>query len=400
MSSPAKAKKKRPRQRRRAFRNGVGQVYSERQAKWVWAFDIRISGARIQESGFPTRDRAEAAVTRLKNRALDEKYDLPSNEAAAFVSLAELVEARLADPQRKAMPSHRSAERILRSFRDYFPPAQAVTSITTADVRAWIAAERSGVGPGTVNNELGHVSSLLHSAGSYFPALEGWAPPRLPYTRKPEERDRPLSLQEAKGVIEFLRSSQHARHAAARLAAADIFQLALLTGMRQSEWRLRKWAHIDFEAGTVRLTKTKTGRPRVLRMTPSVRAILVGRLRARGASDYVFPSVVKRERPVSVNAIRRWLVLAAEALVIPYGRGVDGGFTFHDTRHTAITEMLAGGNDLATVADISGHSKKSMTLRYGHATTESRERALHTLEKFSFDGGVEEKRQTSAEAET
>lgn len=400
MSSPARAQKKRPRQRRRAFRHGVGQVYSERRGKWVWAYDIRIKGARVQESGFASREKAEGAVSRLKLRALDEKYNLPSDEASVAVSLAELVEARLDDPQRKTMPSHATAERVLKNFRDFFPPAHPVIDITTADVRAWLAARRAGVGPGTINNELGHISSLLHAAGSYFSDLEGWTPPRLPYGRKPDERDRPLALQEVKALVEYLRAPGPKRQAATRLIALDLFQLALMTGMRQGEWRLRRWSQVDFAAGTVRLTKTKTGKARTVRMTPSVRAILERRFAARGASDFIFAGIKGGDRPVSVNAIRKQLVLASEALGIPYGRAVEGGFTFHDTRHTAITEMLAGGNDLATVADISGHSKKSMTIRYGHATSASRERALHTLEKFSFGAVVEEKRQTNSEVQS
>lgn len=291
------------------------------------------------------------------------------------------------------MPSYHDSARILEMFRDYLPARHPVTGVTTADVRDWLKAKRSGLGPGTLNTELTYISSLLYSAGSYFPELEGFKPPRLPYPRKPEERNRPLSLREAKEMVEWLRApGASERERATRLNAADLFQLALMTGMRQSEWRTRRWSPVDFEAGTVTLTKTKMGKTRVIRMSASVREILGRRNRERrGASEFVFqgrPGPLPH--PLTMNPIRRQLVLASTALDIPYGRNVEGGFMFHDTRHTAITEMLAGGNDLATVADISGHSKKSMTIRYGHATRESRERAMRTLEKF---GGESEESQ-------
>lgn len=398
MSAPAQAAKKRPRQKRRAFRHGIGQVYSERRGKWVWAYDLRINRSRVQESGFPSRERAEAAVSRLKLRALDEKYGLPSDEPSRSVSLAQLVEARLADPQRKAMPSYDDSARILRLFRDHFAPDAPVTAITTADVRAWINASRPSIGPGTLNTELSYVSSLLRAAGSYFPELESFQPPPMPYARKPEERDRPLTFDEARRIVSWLLAPDApARERRARLLTADIFRLGLMTGMRLGEWRLRRWSQVDFDTALIRLTKTKTGRPRTIKMTPSVRAILARRYAERGGSDYVFAGIGRSARPVCEGTVRRQLVLAAEALKIPYGRATEGGFTFHDTRHTAVTAMLARGADLATVAELAGHSKGHMTMRYAHASAESRERALRSLEIFSFGEEVEEKQQTNSD---
>jgi integrase len=211
---------------------------------------------------------------------------------------------------------------------------------------------------------------------------------------EPEERDRPFTLDEARRIVGYLRGfeTRRERDRVTYELVADIYQLALMTGMRQGEWSQRRWAQVDFDAELVRLTKTKGGKSRSVMLNRPVRAILKRRYRERGASPYVFPSQYKADHPVAEHTIRRLLKKAANALKIPYGRKVEGGFTFHDTRHMAVTNMLLDGHDLATVADVSGHSKKEMTLKYSHATAESRSQAVASLEKFDFGVSLDDKR--------
>ena len=45
--------------------------------------------------------------------------------------------------------------------------------------------------------------------------------------------------------------------------------------------------------------------------------------------------------------------------------------------------MLQAGVDLATIGSITGHTDKTLILRYGHATSESRGKAVSVLEKFA-----------------
>ncbi len=67
----------------------------------------------------------------------------------------------------------------------------------------------------------------------------------------------------------------------------------------------------------------------------------------------------------------------------PMGRGTPGGFVTHDARHTAVTRMLKAGRDLATIGSITGHADKTLILHYGHASTESRDKAMDVLESFA-----------------
>ncbi len=45
--------------------------------------------------------------------------------------------------------------------------------------------------------------------------------------------------------------------------------------------------------------------------------------------------------------------------------------------------MLHDGRDLATIGSITGQSDRTMILHYGHASAESRDRAMDALENFA-----------------
>ena len=79
----------------------------------------------------------------------------------------------------------------------------------------------------------------------------------------------------------------------------------------------------------------------------------------------------------------RIFAAACQAMGIPYGRELPGGFVTHDARHTAVTRMLQAGRDLATIGSITGHKDKTLILHYGHASTESRDKAMDVLESFA-----------------
>ena len=72
-----------------------------------------------------------------------------------------------------------------------------------------------------------------------------------------------------------------------------------------------------------------------------------------------------------------------QAIGVPYGQDIAGGSVTHDARDTAVTRMLQAGQDLATIGSIIGHQDKTLVLHYGHASVESRHRAMRVLENFA-----------------
>ena len=57
-------------------------------------------------------------------------------------------------------------------------------------------------------------------------------------------------------------------------------------------------------------------------------------------------------------------------------------FTLHDLRYTFANCLVMAGVDLPTVKELLGHKGIAMTLRYTHLSTDHKQRAVSTLERF------------------
>jgi integrase len=116
---------------------------------------------------------------------------------------------------------------------------------------------------------------------------------------------------------------------------------------------------------------------RYLKITNTLAEILNER-KARSVGDFVFT-----QAGGEVTHYYEILTEACRVTGVPYGRARAGGLVTHDARHTAVTRMLQAGQDLATIGSITGQSDRTMILHYGHASQESRDRAMTVLDDFA-----------------
>ena len=240
------------------------------------------------------------------------------------------------------------------------------------------------VSPGTLNKELGHISAMLHAAPHLFTELADFRPPEFPWEKvSKRSRRRPISEDEEDRMIAALRAPrlprEQPRSCAVRHEVADIFEINLGTGMRGGETVKLTWPQIDWAGSEIYLGETKNGESRFVPMNSRVRDILERRYAAR-RSLYVFPNPTG-ERPR--DDYSETFSLVARRAGLPYGQRTLNGWTMHSTRHTAITRMLKTGADIATVQEIVGHSDRTMTLNYSHATQATRKRAVESLVRAS-----------------
>ena len=204
-------------------------------------------------------------------------------------------------------------------------------------------------------SQFGRVRSLVRSMFNCF-MTEGWraegANPGARIT-VPTERERTRTLSP---------DEQTAFHAAlARMAdnaAVPVIRFLNATGCRLNEARTLRWAFVDHETCNITLPETKTG-PKVIRATGEAMDIVNGCPRIND-NPYVF---VGRgaAAPLGERSIRAAFNKAAKMAGL-----VD--IKPHDLRRSYITDAIAEGVPLTTVADLVGHSGVAMTARYAQAS--------------------------------
>jgi integrase len=367
-------------------------------SSWEWRLDVTIAGRRYRET-FTTKKAAEEFVVEVKSQARRRRHGLSMDRPE--ISLAELVAERIKDFDLTTRVGRRSKSDLDR-FVAALPAGILLEEITRAHFGDYARRLRSaGVKKGSsINRYFASVSSMFKRAGVYFPELEEWRPPRIPWEKESKRgRERVIAPGESRALLEALRFPQGRvdgkllgpKDVAARRDVADCFELMLLTGMRGGEVRSLEWSEVDLDAGEIHLPadKTKTREPRVAFLNS--RAVEILRRRQKGSKDLSDSNVMdisrRRSRFIFPNEkgdgprseISRVIRPLARHLGLRYGSNLPDGFSPHSARHTATTNLLRSGVDYKTVQDIIGHTDKIMTLRYAHSTRESLRRGVESL---------------------
>jgi integrase len=117
-----------------------------------------------------------------------------------------------------------------------------------------------------------------------------------------------------------------------------------------------RWDQIDFGAGTIALTETKSGRPQVVVMNAPARQVLK-ELEQVKASEWVLPSPTEAKRSLSKGTIETiWSRIRTAA-------GLED-VRMHDLRHTVGTYAGQSGANAFLVRDLLRHKNLAMTGRY------------------------------------
>jgi len=104
---------------------------------------------------------------------------------------------------------------------------------------------------------------------------------------------------------------------------------------------------------------------------------LPNRIQASCEDSHVFQY---RGKPVS--DIRKGIKDACKKAGIKYGRSVEGGFVFHDLRHTFNTNMRKAGVAESVIMKITGHSTREMFDRYNTVDEDDTRKAVEQFENF------------------
>jgi integrase len=302
-----------------------------------------------------------------------------------------------------ATASQAKEKQLLVQLRIYFnlEPLKAITAKRITDYRAWRAEQ--GVGPATLNAELGILRRVLKRAKLWARVADDIRPLKEPTTigRALTEEDKRRLLKMAVMQPEW---------ETAYLAAI----LCLNTTARGCELKSLQWSDVDLFARTltIRTSKTVAGE-RVIPLT-DVAASALARLRRRAESfglvepsHYIFAAFVPKftfsgKRVIGYNITAfdptthvkgwrsAWRTLTKKA-------GLPG-FRFHDLRHCAITQLAEGGTSDSTIMAIAGHVSRRMLERYSHVRMEAKRNAMEALATSTKTAGYDTSHDTNVAA--
>lgn len=375
------------------------KVYSKRldkrtggKQKYVYQIDVWV-GAKRHRPCFDSYSKADQVERRLRAAKLDKKYGIKETPR---ITLGQLINARLEKLRLRNQPEIRHYELVYRLLKELLGEDRLVAEITKQDLARYVDMRlAAGVKGQSINRELTRISSMFNKAGEMFALLEDWQPPKMPREKEPKHgRQRVLSEDEINRLIAELErppKRPNVFHQRRRQDALDYLLIAVQTMLRGGELRHLKWSYVNFRWRTITLPTaiTKTDEPRIVEMTSQVMEILQRRQKEAKAegleSEYIFPN--RREGKRGKNApsvdLRTVIRNACERAGIPFGRDTAGGWMLHDLRHTATTIALEQGAPIAGVQQMAGHSDRTMTLRYAHATPASRAQTVRALESFT-----------------
>jgi integrase len=229
---------------------------------------------------------------------------------------------------------------------------QPLGKLTSAMVAKYRDERLSGAGDkpvsgSTVNRELNLLHHVLEVARKDWAIGTGTNP--VHDVRRPKHspaRDRRLTDQEKAVLLEACRQSQ-------KPYVAQVFELALETGMRQGEIVNLRVEAVDLEGCAVSLKAgaTKTDEARTVPLSSRAVAILKEAIGGR-KEGRVWPGLTS-------EAIKRAFIRARDRA------GLED-VTFHDSRHHATTRFVELGLTDTEVMSITGHKTQSMMRRYTH----------------------------------
>ena len=115
-------------------------------------------------------------------------------------------------------------------------------------------------------------------------------------------------------------------------------RLILPTLLRKSELMLARWEHVDVDKAEwhIPAENSKTGKPRIVYLSPQALALFAELRSLAGGSELVLPGRVSLNKPFAHNAMNNALKVALRGQDIP-------AFTLHDLRRTASTLLHEHG---------------------------------------------------------
>lgn len=329
-------------------RKGQGSLYrptytdrhgDKKESKVWWISYPDGKGGNVRES-------AKTTVKKEAQALLNQRLAKPGTAITTGFRFEELVQLVLTDYTTKGRKSRPKTKNLLARFSGR--PAGGIGS----DEFARYAAERieGGAAPATVNRELAVVRRGYRLAARYKKVSE------IPVIEMLPENNARKGFMESD---EFEKLCECLPDYIRPLASVAYF-----TGWRKGELLSRRWCHVDFEAGWIRLEpgETKNGKGRQFPLIPPLRAVLEEQRRRKLEAELKTGRIVdalffRFESGAPIRCFREVWKSATKRAGVP-------GRLFHDLRRTAARNMLRSGLSEHEAMQFTGHETPHIFRRY------------------------------------
>ena len=322
----------------------------------TWWIAYYVDGKKRRESTHTTDLEVAQRLLRARLHALDEgTYVGPERER---LTVDAVLDALLDSYVAKGRASADTAPSQVKAWRAPLGTCRALDVTTGRVLRLITTWQADGTTNATINRRL----ALLRRA--YHLAKLRLDPARLDFSE--------CMLDEASPRRRHLSPAIFAAIAAQLdVGRRQLFEFCYITGKRRGQMSRTTWAHYDATQEEFAWTaaEVKAKHAEVLPLAGRALSIIaelhaVRRLHCR----YVFHGPDCGHRPPSqrygcVGDFKRLWKTACVVAGVPAGRK-RGGFVFHNTRHTAITNLVNEGTPAHEAMAISGHRTRHVFDRY------------------------------------
>lgn len=300
---------------------------------------VAIQGKR-KTNTFRTKREADAWAARVETEIRSDQ-----NKEENRHKLHELFQryAQEVSPHKRGTRWERiRIEAFLRQFEDY-----SLSSVTPEIIGQWRDNRLSSVSAGSVLREFSLLSAIFEHGRKEWRWIASNPVADVRKPRHPDHRERIISWQETKAMLQTLGYSPSGRIQSVTQSVAVCFLFALRTGMRAGEICGLTWDKVKDDFCILPVTKTK---PRNVPLDwKDFR--LIGKM--KGFDRFLVFGI----KAQTLDALFRRARVSAGL----------SGFTFHDARHAAATR-LARRLDLLDLCKVFGWSNPKQAMIYYNPT--------------------------------
>jgi integrase/recombinase XerD len=191
----------------------------------------------------------------------------------------------------------------------------------------------------------------------------------LPRMKKPVRRPQVYSVQELDQL--FSHPGLNRKHRA-------LLMTTYAAGLRVSEVCQLRIPDLISERAQIRVVQGKGKKDRYTLLSPRLLQELRTYWRAYRPKEWLFPSPLLPDRPLTRAAAERAFYKAVELAGLPDRGGI------HSLRHSCATHLLEAGVDLPTIQRLLGHRSLSTTATYLHVGQPHLDQVRSALDLIDF----------------